>query len=73
MAKRHLKARVCKKNRTATIATAYYPYLKDLEHRGDRPIPAIRLQGLWLRQAGFEMRGRISIRISKRRLVITTE
>ncbi|MCY7259317.1 type I toxin-antitoxin system SymE family toxin [Pseudomonas protegens] len=36
-------------------------------------MPWIRLQGLWLRQAGFEVNENVKVRVMKGCLVITAE
>ncbi|QXH40985.1 SymE family type I addiction module toxin [Pseudomonas sessilinigenes] len=36
-------------------------------------MPWIRLRGLWLRQAGFEVNERVKVRVMKGCLVITAE
>ncbi|MBX3701529.1 MAG: type I toxin-antitoxin system SymE family toxin [Dokdonella sp.] len=57
--------------RRLTVATAYYP--ARARSAGDRPIPWIRLQGLWLQAAGFHPQQPLRVRIAHGCLVITID
>lgn len=60
--------------RRLKIAADFYPFNdKDNSYASARPVPWIRLRGLWLRQAGFEVNENIKVRVMKRCLVITAE
>ena len=56
------------------IAADFYPANdKDNDYAPARPVPWIRLRGLWLRQAGFEVNENVKVRVMKGCLVITAE
>ncbi|EQL40453.1 type I toxin-antitoxin system SymE family toxin [Pseudomonas aeruginosa] len=56
------------------IAADFYPANdKDNDYATARPVPWIRLRGLWLRQAGFEVNENVKVRVMKGCLVITAE
>lgn len=63
--------------RRLTVAAAAYPPRRDpgdpATHRPARPVPWIRLRGLWLRQAGFHPHSRLRVRVAHRCLVITLD
>jgi toxic protein SymE len=60
--------------RRLKIAADFYPvYIKDKPHSPGKPVPWIRLRGLWLRQAGFEVNENVKVRVMKGCLVITAE
>lgn len=57
---------ICKHVRLLTVC--YFPQPKP-----KRPVPWIRLSGLWLEQAGFTPRSIIRVRVMQDCLVITKE
>ncbi|WP_426160047.1 SymE family type I addiction module toxin [Pseudomonas sp. TSRC2-2] len=60
--------------RRLKIAADFYPVnIKDKPHSPAKPVPWIRLRGLWLRQAGFEVNENVKVRVMKGCLVITAE
>ncbi|SDS29736.1 type I toxin-antitoxin system SymE family toxin [Pseudomonas sp. R4-83] len=60
--------------RRLKIAADFYPvHIKDQPHSPAKPVPWIRLRGLWLRQAGFEVNENVKVRVMKGCLVITAE
>lgn len=60
--------------RRLKIAADFYPVNgKENNYPTARPVPWIRLRGLWLRQAGFEVNENVKVRVMKGCLVITTE
>ncbi|TBU81902.1 SymE family type I addiction module toxin [Phytopseudomonas dryadis] len=73
MAKANHRAITPKTERFATVAADYYPPLGEQFYAGDRVIPGLRLRGLWLQQAGFEVNEKIRIRVMQGCLVITAE
>ncbi|WP_218187212.1 SymE family type I addiction module toxin, partial [Pseudomonas sp. ENNP23] len=73
MAKADHRAVTPRTERFATVAADYYPPLAERSHAGDRTIPGIKLRGLWLQQAGFEVNEKIRIRVMQGCLVITAE
>ncbi|WP_016968535.1 SymE family type I addiction module toxin [Pseudomonas fluorescens] len=58
--------------RRLKIAADFYP-ANDKDNDYARPVPWIRLRGLWLRQAGFEVNENVKVRVMKGCLVITAE
>lgn len=73
MAKTDHRAVTPRTERFATIAADYYSPLAERLYAGDRIIPGIKLRGLWLQQAGFEVNDRVRIRVMQGCLVITAE
>lgn len=73
MAKANHRSITPRTERFATVAADYYPPLCEQRHAGDRIIPGLRLRGLWLQQAGFEVNEKIRIRVMQGCLVITAE
>lgn len=60
--------------RRLKIAADFYPASdKDNNYDTVRPGLWIRLRGLWLRQAGFEVNDNVKVRVMKGCLVITAE
>jgi toxic protein SymE len=60
--------------RRLKIAADFSPvHIKDKPHSPAKPVPWIRLRGLWLRQAGFEVNENVKVRVMKGCLVITAE
>ena len=60
--------------RRLKIAADYYPANnRQNGYARSKPVPWIRLKGLWLQQAGFEINEKIRIRVMKGCLVITAE
>ncbi|MCR8934792.1 MULTISPECIES: SymE family type I addiction module toxin [unclassified Pseudomonas] len=60
--------------RRLKIAADFYPvHIKDKPHSPAKPVPWIRLRGLWLRQAGFEVSEIVKVRVMKGCLVITAQ
>ncbi|NBF08440.1 SymE family type I addiction module toxin [Pseudomonas sp. Fl4BN1] len=60
--------------RRLKIAADFYPSSDKGNHYClARPVPWIRLRGLWLRQAGFEVNENVKVRVMKGCLVITAE
>ncbi|MBC3272540.1 type I toxin-antitoxin system SymE family toxin [Pseudomonas sp. SWRI81] len=60
--------------RRLKIAADFYPaHTKDTPYSPGKPVPWIRLRGLWLRQAGFEVNENVKVRVMKGCLVITAE
>lgn len=57
--------------RRLTVSTTYYPALARDRSTCGRPVPWIRLQGLWLQAAGFGLQQPLRVRIAYGRLVIT--
>lgn len=73
MAKADHRAVTPRTERFTTIVADYYPPLGEPTHSGDRLIPGIKLRGLWLQRAGFEVNEKIRIRVMPGCLVITAE
>lgn len=70
----HLRAVHEITERRLKIAADFYPvHIKDKPHSPAKPVPWIRLRGLWLRQAGFEVNENVKVRVMKGCLVITAE
>lgn len=60
--------------RRLKIAADFYPVnSKGNNYSPAKPVPWIRLRGLWLRQAGFEVNENVKVRVMKGCLVITAE
>ncbi|KIF59926.1 SymE family type I addiction module toxin [Pseudomonas glycinis] len=60
--------------RRLKIAADFYPvHTKEKTYSPAKPVPWIRLRGLWLRQAGFEVNENVKVRVMKGCLVITAE
>lgn len=60
--------------RRLKIAADFYPvHIKDKPPSPAKPVPWIRLRGLWLRQAGFEVSEIVKVRVMKGCLVITAQ
>lgn len=60
--------------RRLKIAADFYPvHTKCKAYSPAKPVPWIRLRGLWLRQAGFEVNENVKVRVMKGCLVITAE
>ncbi|SDJ06860.1 toxic protein SymE [Pseudomonas flavescens] len=73
MAKADHRAVTPRTERFATIAADYYPPLGEPAYTHDRIVPGIKLRGLWLQQAGFQVNEKIRIRVMQGCLVITAE
>jgi toxic protein SymE len=60
--------------RRLKIAADFYPVNSKVNNYSPaKPVPWIRLRGLWLRQAGFEVNENVKVRVMKGCLVITAE
>jgi toxic protein SymE len=60
--------------RRLKIAADFQPIKsKGNNYSSGKPIPWIRLRGMWLRQAGFEVNENVKVRVMKGCLVITAE
>lgn len=60
--------------RRLKIAADFYPVnIEGKSYSPAKPVPWIRLRGLWLRQAGFEVNENVKVRVMKGCLVITAE
>lgn len=55
------------------VGTAYYPAVDNLPGTLERPVPYLRLRGIWLINAGFLPGDIVTIRATRGRLVITRE
>ncbi|MCY1373672.1 Endoribonuclease SymE [compost metagenome] len=73
MAKTDHRPAAPRTERFATVAADYYPPLGEPSYTSDRIIPGIKLRGLWLQQAGFQVNEKIRIRVMQGCLVITAE
>ena len=52
--------------RTLTVGYNYYP-------QSEKPHPYIRLQGSWLREAGFDIKDRVEVSVSEGQIVISRD